>query len=375
MLLGEPAARKSTSIKMVKRVLSSSGYNKFSADKTSKEKFLLDLEGLTEDESDTEGTKKSKKVYNLQTAENLWGGSDSNEPREVFIIADEFNEFAGPGNLDFFTTLGNLWDFDSPEQPFSQRLKNSKSVSICQPTISILSGNTPELFARAFPPESIGSGFLSRLLLIHGERSGRRITKPPPPDELLGGSLSSYLSRLHSIETHRLEVSGAADSLLDSIYQSELGVPDIRFKAYSNRRFNQLYRISIILATAQFSTEVSYENVLQANTILTHAELQMPKALGEFGKGKNSDIANKIMDYIDTASGIITPKELWIQVSTDLNSQKDMMDIVAGLIQAEKLQTIQTSHGSGFLPKKKIREPPKFIDWQFLSKEEKDQVT
>jgi hypothetical protein len=52
-----------------------------------------------------------------------------------------------------------------------------------------------------------------------------------------------------------------------------------------------------------------------------------------------------------------------------------MMDIVSGMIQAEKLQTVQTNQGSGFLPKKKLREESKYVDWQFLSKEEKDQVT
>ncbi len=49
-LLGEPASRKSTAIKLVKKLIRDSGYETFAADKTSKEKFLLDLEGIQEEE-------------------------------------------------------------------------------------------------------------------------------------------------------------------------------------------------------------------------------------------------------------------------------------------------------------------------------------
>lgn len=377
MLLGEPATRKSTSIKLAKKLFSTTTFENFSADKTTKEKFLLDLEGITLDE-DAEPSTKSKPKYDTVTADALWGSSrEDKDPREVFIVADEFNEFAGPGNLDFYTTLGNLWDFDDPQKSFTQRLKNSKSVSIFQPTISILSGNTPELFARAFPPEAIGSGFLSRLLLIHGERSGRRITFPPPPDKELGAGLSSYLQKLISIESHELEKSAAASELLHQIYQreDELVVTDVRFKAYNQRRFTQLQKLCVILAAGQFRKIVSEVDVLQANTILTHAELLMPKAMGEFGKNKNSDVANKIMILAERATKPLTMREIWGHVHNDLTAQKDLAELLNGLTNADKLQIV-VQHGatSGWLPKKSPRKEPLFVDWNFLTQEERDMI-
>ncbi|MFK5283171.1 hypothetical protein ACI3PL_26730, partial [Lacticaseibacillus paracasei] len=77
-------------------------------------------------------------------------------PAESFIAADEFNNFIGLGNTDFISILGELWDY---EGVYDYRLKNSKSVFIPYPTISILGGNTPTGFSQAFPPESIGQGF------------------------------------------------------------------------------------------------------------------------------------------------------------------------------------------------------------------------
>ena len=376
MLLGEPAARKSTSIKMAKKLLASTGYDTFSADKTSKEKFLLDLEGITDEQlepsSASGNSRKSSKTYDATTAENLWG-TDGAEPREVFIVADEFNEFAGAGNTEFYTTLGNLWDWDNESQPFTQRLKNSRSIQIFQPTISILAGNTPELFARAFPPEAIGSGFLSRLLLIHGERSGRKITFPPPPDAVLGESLRKYLAQLQVFSPGELTVSSEAAAMLDSIYQGAEDMNDIRFKAYTNRRFTQLLKLCTIFTCARFRAQIGVAEVLEANTILSHAEVLMPKAMGEFGKSKNSDVANKIMDVLERATKPMTNHEIWKQVHKDLNSIKDLVDLLGGLVQADKIQVLQKPY-PGFLPRKTVRKDPAMVDWSFLSAEERNMI-
>ena len=371
MLLGEPAARKSTSIKLAKKLLSASGYSKFSADKTSKEKFLLDLEGLELDETDSNSVKQAK--LEQVTNQSLWGEDALSEPREVFIVADEFNEFSGVGNLDFFTTLGNLWDWDDTAKPFSQRLKSSRSVSIYQPTISILAGNTPELFARAFPPETIGTGFLSRIILVHGERSGRRVTFPPAPDEALAASLHEYLAALRSEIFSGVECSSEAMAVLHEIYQGATEIADTRFKGYSNRRFTQLLKLCLILTCAQFKRQVDADEVIFANTILSHAEALMPKAMGQFGKGKNSDVANKIMQVLESAVKPMSINELWSYVHKDLGNNKDLVELMSGLTQAGKVQMVSTRHG-GFLPRKEVRVDPKFVDWSLLSQEERDML-
>jgi len=367
MLLGEPATRKSTAIKMAKRIVGSSGYTTFAADKTRQEKFLLDLEGgIDEDVIE----KDSKGRYDAVTAEALWGSSDDREPKHMFIVADEFNDFAGSGNLEFYTMLGSLWDFDNTTTPFTQRFKNSKSVSIYQPTISILSGNTPELFAKAFPPEAIGSGFLSRLLLIHGERSGRRITFPPPPDEIIGNGIIEHMKVLRLRQVGELKKTSQAYAMLDAIYQADSPLYDIRFKAYTQRRFTQLLRLCVIIAAAKLQTEVTDHDVLYANTILSHAEINMPKAIGEFGKGKNSDVANKIMSILEQATKPVSNRELWQQVHKDLASQKDLIDIMSGLLMADKIQTVE----KGFLLKKLVRKDPPHVDWMLLTQEERDMI-
>ena len=51
MLIGNPGTRKSSAIKTAKKILAHTGYDTFAAEKTTKEKFLLDLEGAPEGEN------------------------------------------------------------------------------------------------------------------------------------------------------------------------------------------------------------------------------------------------------------------------------------------------------------------------------------
>ena len=130
ILIGEAGSRKSTAIKLTKKLVAASGYQELSADKTSKEKFLLDLEGRTPDEEYPDSGGKAKKDYDLQTAINLWGHDAQDRTyRQMYVVADEFNEFIGIANNDFCTTLGNLWDWDDEERPFTSRLKNRANHS------------------------------------------------------------------------------------------------------------------------------------------------------------------------------------------------------------------------------------------------------
>jgi len=206
MLIGDPGTRKSTAIKLAKSVLSATGYDTFSAERTSKEKFLLDLEGMEE------GADAGNSVMR-----NILGDDyETGMAKEVFVAADEFNEFVGSGNMEFLSLLGSLWDWDNPLAPFKQRLKTSRSISIYQPTISILSGNTHAGFSEAFPPQAVGQGFLSRLILVYGESTGKRITFPKKPDPAIKEQLSDMFLEIRKSVTGEAKVSVKARDMLES---------------------------------------------------------------------------------------------------------------------------------------------------------------
>ena len=371
MLIGSPGTRKSTAIKLAKKLIIGAGYDTIAADKTSKEKFLLDLSGDTSNgPPENSYGRAAKSPYDFLN-ENLWGGSDGDNASaadaESFIMADELNDFMGNGNIEFISLLGSLWDYSGT---YKNRIKSGKSISINNPTISILAGNTPAGFSLAFPPEIIGQGFFSRILLIFGEPSGRRITFPTPPSLSATTAITEYLRFIKSKVIGPASLSDDARNLLDRIYRSNQGIDDIRFESYSNRRLTHLLKLCLICCASRASTQIDERDVIYANTILKHAEHFMPRALGEFGKSKNADVSHKIIQLINSSLDILTYKEIWRHVSNDLEKMSDLAALLQNLVSADKLQ--QVPGGLGFISKKRITDYSTLngVDFSLLTLEE-----
>lgn len=361
MLIGDPGTRKSTAIKLSKKILSGAGYKTFAAERTSKEKFLVDLEGVEGEDG---------KINKNGVMEELFGEGASGEPKEVFVVADEFNDFAGTGNMDFLSLLGTLWDWDDPFEPYKQRLKTSRSVAIFQPTVSILSGNTHDGFNAAFPPQAMGQGFMSRLLLVFGEDSGKRFTFPERPSDAVRGDVIDYLLQIKQTVHGPATVTEKAHGMLDTIYRTFAGLEDARFKHYSTRRFTHLLKLCLLVSAANKRTMIGANDVLFANTLLTFTEHRMPQAMGEYGKAKNADVAARILSVLSTAKTPLQHGALWKQVSADLDRMEDLQKLLAGLAQAGKIQYIpgtKDSNVSGFMiVRKALGNNALYVDYKLL---------
>lgn len=364
MLIGTSGARKSTPIKLCKKLLRASGYHTIAADKTSKEKFLVDLAGESDDQT------SGKSVDDILD-QNIFGESDdtTGSDKEVFIMADEANDFFGHGNIEFLSLLGNLWDY---EGKFTYRIKTGKSLSIHNPTVSILSANTPTGFAMGFPAEALGQGFFSRLLLIYGESTGRRILFPKGFDDATTAHWIKYFQALKEKAQGEISISRSAEQLLEKLYQQFVGVRDPRFDAYSTRRLGHLFKLCTIYACSRFDKEVTERDVILANTVLSRAELFMPRALGEFGKAKNSDVSHKIVELVSNADGVVSFKQIFKAIHQDVDSAGDVSKLIQSLCAAEKIQAV--SGGMGFLPIRKMIDQvdSSLVDYSILTEEERE---
>lgn len=356
MLVGNPGTRKSVAIKGAKKIIVAGGYDSFAAEKTTKEKFLLDLQG--EDHATSgEGS-----------FVNLFGGTLSGgSPKEILIAADEFNEFVGSGNFEFLSMLGALWDWDDEQALYKNRVKNSKSVEIYQPTISILAGNTHSGFAEAFPVAILGQGFMSRLVLVHAEPSGRKITIPPIPSAEILARIVDELQGIRQCVLGAMTLSKQAYSALDSIYKTWPELEDNRFKHYSTRRFTHLLKLCVIVAAIGKRVEIIVEDVLFANTLLAFTEQSMSKAMGELGRKKSSDTSSIIMGILYETKKPVTAMELWKICEKDLEHMSDLTRILQNLQSADKIMTIKAGGIQGFLAKQKaISNKQMYIDLGLL---------
>lgn len=338
MLMGPAGCRKSTAINIATKLLKQTGYTRFAADRTSKERFLIDMKQY-------EG--------NTDTIEDLEALS-LDDPSEVFVVAEEFTDFTGANNTEFLTMLTKLWD---NQDEYKHPKINGASVEVWKPTVNILSGNTAQNFAIAFPPEALGNGFLSRTILVQGELSGRKVTFPKSPDELLIAGLVTRLKAIKKEIAGEVTLDKDAIALCDRIYRGFKELEDHRFHQYGNRRFVHMLKIAMLLTAANFHKQITVEEILKANTILHYTEIRMPKALGEFGKSKYSEVANKIIEILSQADRPMSLKDLWKRVYTDLAKQTELAELLRNLREAHKIQMVTFRNEQGFMLHHEVVEP------------------
>lgn len=329
LLMGMPGARKNSAIGIAKDILTAAGYTTFAKDKSSKERFFADMvKKIDPDNPDLE---------NLVL----------DAPSEVLIANGEFLDFIGKGDMDFLTALTNLWD----NLPIYEHPKlHGKSVLVPKPTVNILGGATVKGLGIAIPPEALGTGLLSRLLLIHSEPTGNQITWPK---EILEGASDQIVEYLYKIKRDcvgRMERSEGVEKLLDKMYKTFPGLEDGRFADYSARRFTHLLKLTMLITISEGRMEMLAEDALKANTILNSAERRMSKALGEFGKSKYSDVSNTIMDVLNSAHKPVSHTELWKVVSKDMSDQKDLGVVMKNLLTSEKAQVLTVLGKQGYMP-------------------------
>lgn len=331
MLVGAPATRKSSSIKIPKELLADSGYSSFAFTKSSKQKFLIDWANG----SIATGGKEFDMAAALDTPipEAAVAKDPLHASSDCFIAIDEFIDFIGIGDFNFLSLLTTLWD--NPAR-YDERLKNSESVSIPNPTLSILGGITPTSLALALPSDANGSGFLSRIILVYSEPTNRRIAFPRIPTE---EERKVFVETLDGLQYFQGEctLSEAARKRLTDIYDSWENKLDIKLEFYAGRRFTHLLKLCLVLTSLEGNLEIQEATVIQANSILHFTEFSMAQALQEFGAARNLEATNKVLRALLQAGGSISPHELFQKTHTFFEKHHDFNLVVQNLINAKKI--------------------------------------
>ena len=351
MFVGDPGKRKSTAIKDLKKRIKAAGYQNICGDKVTMQKYLLDLAGVGE------GSIEGSNI----TEFNLGITLGTNDYVESYINQDEFSDFIGINNYPFISLLGNFWDID---EPYVYRTKNGQSIEIPSPIVNILGATTPSQFNTIFPPAISEQGFLSRLIIVNIPESKRKIARPMPSDASVIEKVVDGLKAVRKL-SGELVMSDAVWDKLEEIYLSWKPVEDTRFAHYSTRRHTQLLKLCILATCSRYTIEMSVDDVIFANTLLSFTEHFMPQALGQFGKNKDGDVSSKIITYLkSTFPQAKSVAEIIKPVSTEIKVQ-ELMALLNSLVLADKI--VATSSG-GYLPKLPSYKDIKTsnVDWSML---------
>lgn len=358
-LLGEPASKKSTSIKTAKHILKLTGYDNFASEKTSMEAFLQSLHDMTFEDFDiaaflkgevmseftgdidmlldeaVAGSGSKKGAVGMTRHKKLKAVASTLHSVHCMIAADEFMDFVGRGNVEFISLLGTFWDWD--DGVYDKQITSRGSTYINNPLINILSGNTPDNFNLTFPAEIQGQGFFSRILLIHVVSSGRKLAKMYEPLEQDMEVLLEWMAAIATNCQGEIHIPPESWELLERIYMEWKDIKDVRFARYSGRRQTHLLKLVLLMTVGRCDMTVTHDDIIMANTVLSYAENIMPLAMGEFGKGKNSSAANLIMKMINNGTGV-SVKEILAGTINETDNFGVVHDIITKLHHAGKIQ-------------------------------------
>jgi len=340
MLEGNPGARKGTALKPARNLLKGIEFAKLAPDRLSAERFIAEMQLLNQPET-IDGIEFEK--LNFET------------PSEIYVMAAEFQDFIGTANISFIVLLTNLWDnLDEYKHP----KLHGKSVYVYAPTVNLIAAANQQSIAQSLPIEAIGQGGTSRIILVHGEPTGKQITFPKPVSQQAKLEMESLLKHIQENMHGEITISSSARHLLDRVYKEYCYLDDFRFNHYNTRRFDHILKLCIVFAAMDCLLEIQPQHVLQANTLLHATEQRMGKALGQFGKGKHSDVANACVEFIKTNltrnKRPATVREIWKQVDTNLNKFEELAEILRNLEAAEKIQIKELAGRRGYVPLTKI---------------------
>lgn len=326
-LIGDAGSRKSSAISLARKVLAQSGYKKFARERTSKEKFLADLSSGFDNVSKSKSGEEIEEILDKSMA----------DPDEVLVSAGELEDFLGSGDTGFISLLTNLWD---NLDEYSHGKMTGKDIYVNKPTVNLMGGCTPVTFNTVFPPEVIGQGMLSRLLLVYGGGRRCRITFPPPPNPEHWATIVDMLKAISKIRG-QFTPSKQALKMFDDIYMSGYSVADARLESYNGRRHNHLYKLCMVIAASNLRTTIEDTDVVYANSILAYAETLMPRALGQFGRSDNSQQTEMVHRLIESAGDTgIQLYKVFPSVSNEFNNERDFFQVVHKLKSAKKVEVV-----------------------------------
>lgn len=367
LLAGSPGARKGSSISFGTKLLEDLDFNYFAPSKAAKEALW---EWMSKQSLEKEADEWIDDVIDTEYDPAFFS--------QAYVASDEFLDFIGFGDDALMTNLTKLWD--NPTKHQHERTR-SKPIIVQKPTINILSGLTPGGVAEAFRGLAASGGFFSRIIFVFSQPSGKRVTFPSEPDKDLIEELHHRLIKISELEGELQIIRKKGNPVydfIDSLYKSGFKMPDGRFAGYSERRIIHFYKLLTIICAADLTLVPTVDHCILANTILAVTEQTMPLALGEFGKSKHADIANRVVDMISNSDLPLTSAFLWKAMARDVDKPLVLQEILQNLVSAERIQRVSTkgsstayiAHAASI-----IKWDSKFVDYSLLHPDEHNEDT
>lgn len=340
LLVGPPATRKTTAMQLASKIVSDNTEVNYAPNDTAGQRQgLLAALGAEEAANEQALDDGGFKLSDEDRRTLGWDG-DSNNPDKhaIFITASEWGSFVGQGNLELTRFLGELYD----GVPYTYQLKKIKAV-LQSPIVTMIGCTTPTEISVLLPPEAIGQGFMSRIVLVYAPRKKRSIEEPELRRELMP-HLTNTIQWIWRTARGEMTRSPDAKEFMSELYDKEIHINDSRFTHYTDRRHTHLKKITSIMACLRQSMTIEIRDVEDAHALLSHTEKFMPEALGEYGLSPLAKAKQRMLEFLKHSNHPVSEHTLWYVMQRDMR-KVDFREALNDMLNAGKVAEVQSADG------------------------------
>jgi len=308
VLVGEPGiARKTQAISYGTRLINEVSGISVSADSTTREALITDLEGC-------------------QVVDPMPDGSNFTHS-SVTIISREFESFLGQKkeNTKMLVLLTDLYDCE--ELPWKYRTKSSGSNTVPAVYLNLLAATTPESLASSLPPTAIGGGLTSRMIFVWASNRGKKIPIPEDPPAEVRDNLIRDLNII-SRYTGAYQFSQPAREEWIKWYEiydersTHRICKDPAFNGWYSRKPMLVIKLATILQAAEGPEQlIEWRFFQKAIDLLEEIEDSMGKTFTAIGRSNITVDVDLVMNIVKRVR-VISEKDLLESTWRDIDSRK-----------------------------------------------------
>lgn len=279
---------------------------------------------------------------------------------EGLIYSPEFSTFLGRSDKDQ-TLIQILTDYyDCPDhRSYSTRGRGTEEIlNVC---LNLLAGSTPEWLKSSLPEDSIGGGFLSRLILVH--RTEPAEMQPFPAIHMSEESFTERRNCINDLQVMR-SLKGEftwhpkAKDVFGDWYCNQLVKEQKEstsfLDGYYGRKGTSVIKLAILLSVSEGNSLVlSADNVLGAISLLNENELYMKQIIDSMAQSETGQRIDKVRNIIGRKS-LISHSQLMQHVSRQFNSL-ELRQIIDTLVESGEIERFREGKGIFYKATSKIQ--------------------
>lgn len=219
----------------------------------------------------------------------------------VTIIASELSVFFVQKDFDLISYITKLFDC---EDDFLYKTVGRGDEYIKNVFLNMLGATTPQVLQKSLPPEAIGGGLFSRIVLVYGDKKGNIVPLPFMVEQ--DARLYDWLEEdLDQIATLNGYYTFSPDIIEPWIRWYEANESKNPFKGhphlehYGGRRKTHLLKLMMICSASRSNTmHIELQDFERANAFLLDAEREMPKVFSGYGRSELAAQVKSIAELV-----------------------------------------------------------------------------